>query len=675
MEPLNPLMTTGQGEPEQRLDSETLRRTRPLAGLGPDSGPARVVFVQPAEPFAPMAELPASILLLATLVKEAGADTSILDARREGMTPRQAVDRVMEAGAQAVCVTGLNNAYRFIKDFCWELRRLAPEIRIVAGGPFIMARPEPILRRTPIDAACTGEGEEVVVAQLERLLTGRPLDGLCNTAFLRDGELVAGPVRRVEEPDRFSLPDYGLLDMSLYSHVDNRPYWNICFFPINTGRGCKHHCYYCGRILGRVIRGSPVRVVEHMDHLHEAYGLTNFLFDEDSAFYPKEWLLELCRLLTERPRPYRLNVVGCPDQLDDEIAAALKAAGCVQTAISVEHWDPLIQKEFFRPQQSAAIKTAWDICRRHGIYNAGFNLLWGHPKDDIERFLRAYENSIKVCHEYDFAHFFCCGLVVYQNSMLERDAVKAGKIEDFEDYMYANAGYAPYVNLTGEDDDNYRGVLVLLNFRAEAEKYDLAVKQAQGDPALVRRMEELRDAQRALHAELTALLALPMDQREASRERLEELLNVELYDKRRNYYREFGCNAKVLALPRGSRLALFEPQKMTPYTRARIFNAAREVGAEVVCCVAAPSDPDGVYERLPVVAAKMLATHSVDVLVHLEGSEELVVGLAPTVVTLDAEDVRYKRCNPSILVHAWRNPRYYDLIIADGDAVWRLREA
>ena len=556
MEPLEPLTAERWAASAPLLDVETSRRTRPLSGLGRDGGQARVVFVQPAEPFPPMAELPSSILLLATLVKEAGADTSILDARREGLTPRQAVDRVMEAGAQVVCVTGLNNAYRFIKDFCWELRRLAPEVRLLAGGAFIMAHPEAVLRRTPIDAACTGEGEEVVVPQVLRLLTGQSLEGLPNTAFLRNGKLVAGPPRRVEEPDRFPLPDYSLVDMSLYNQAGNHPSWKMPFFPINTGRGCRHHCYYCGRSLGRVVRGSPARIVAHMDHLYANYGLTNFLFDEDSAFYPKEWVLELCRQLTERSRPYKLNVVGCPEQLDDEIAEALAAAGCVQTAISVEHWDPLIQREFFRSKQSAAIKTAWDICRRHGIYNAGFVLLWGHPKDSVKRFLAAYENSTTICLEYEFSHFACCGLVVYQNSKLERDAVKSGKIDDFEDYMYGNAGYAPYVNLTEEDDDRYRGAIVLLNYTSEAEKYDLAASRCGIDPSVRRRMEELRDSMRGRHAELTTLLALPIEQREASRERLEELLGVEIYDKRRNYYREFGCNAKVLALPRGSRLGL-----------------------------------------------------------------------------------------------------------------------
>ena len=68
-----------------------------------------------------------------------------------------------------VGITGLNNACRYIKDFSFEFKRKYQEVPLIAGGAFIMTQPDVILSRKPIDVACTGSGEDIIVDLVTRL--------------------------------------------------------------------------------------------------------------------------------------------------------------------------------------------------------------------------------------------------------------------------------------------------------------------------------------------------------------------------------------------------------------------------------------------------------------------------------------------------------------------------
>ena len=80
--------------------------------------PLNVLLIQPAEPFGLMAEVPLSIIGLASILREGGISVEILDARLDNLTVWQTMQRLKGKDIDVVGITGLNNAYRYIKDFC-----------------------------------------------------------------------------------------------------------------------------------------------------------------------------------------------------------------------------------------------------------------------------------------------------------------------------------------------------------------------------------------------------------------------------------------------------------------------------------------------------------------------------------------------------------------------------
>ncbi|MFN2167056.1 MAG: TIGR04013 family B12-binding domain/radical SAM domain-containing protein, partial [Anaerolineae bacterium] len=110
-----------------------------------------------------------------------------------------------------------------------DLKALAPEPFVVAGGPHPSARAEEVLR-LGADAVVVGEGEEALPALLDRLLAGESPEGLPGVATLAaDGAFVQGP-----RPAPIDLDLYPPLGVA-----------HRRFGPIEITRGCPCACAFC----------------------------------------------------------------------------------------------------------------------------------------------------------------------------------------------------------------------------------------------------------------------------------------------------------------------------------------------------------------------------------------------------------------------------------------------
>jgi anaerobic magnesium-protoporphyrin IX monomethyl ester cyclase len=631
--------------------------------------PIRVVLVQPSEPFGAMPDMPASILGLASILEEAGMEVDLLDARLDNLSVVAALKRIEQGRYDIIGITGQNNAYRFIKDFCCESKRRFPHIPIMAGGSFIFSQPEIILRRVPIDVACTGEGDEIIVDLVARLLKNETLEGLHNIAYLKNNEFIKSEYRLVQNLDTIPPPAYHLLDMPRYLGAELVEYYGGFFLPIPSGRGCSHHCYYCGRLYDKIRRPSPEKLIKLLDKLNHDYGLSNFIFYDDGGLSPRSWILSFCSLMTHRS-DYHFGLVGSPDEIDDEICSELVKAGCSFIGMGVEHLNKEIQTAFFRTAQSKKIENAWKTLKRHGLNYVGSNLLWGHPKDTILSFREAYKEFTLKAEQYNIPHFWMAGLVIYQNSQLFKDAMALGKINDFEDYMYASTGYGPYVNLTSEDDDLFRGFIAERRLFNDLElaraEFDLLCLETELDISKILSVQErIEQLSRAVLI-LKQLLQVPLQNREPHREALESILDVAMYEPKRKYYRELACINEIVSIPPQSRILVYHPQAFNDEALMRLFASINEAALELVAFVdifpIAAS-----YEGYPCIPSYELSTVISDVLVIPELSPGRILlefkraTLCPELqtVVLPATSL----CSPfwgrKGLVSGYYNPKYY----------------
>lgn len=140
-----------------------------------------------------------------------------------------------------------------------------------------------------LDSVVRFEGELTLLELVEALGADRDWRDLPGVAFLRDGEAVATPARKLMvDLDQLPYPDRNFEpEIVLGRRV----------MPLLASRGCARTCSFCSihtfyrTAPGKVVRTRrPAEVVKEMLSLHEDRGITIFLFqDDDFPLFGKVW--------------------------------------------------------------------------------------------------------------------------------------------------------------------------------------------------------------------------------------------------------------------------------------------------------------------------------------------------------------------------------------------------
>ena len=221
---------------------------------------ANVTFVEPSGSFNAYGyyRLPLmGSLTLGTILKEAGNEVlvlsdsikSVYDKSRERLN--EALTRA-DVIAMSVMTCTSERAYQ-IAD---AIRKVAPRIRIIMGGPHATYMSEEALEHA--DLVVKGEGEGAILEAVNnRNLTG----------------IIQGTP--VEDLNTLPFPDLSIL--SDPKHPPRRT-------PISTSRGCPYDCVFCtvSSTFGRKYRfRDPENVLEEID-MRVAQGHKNFFFYDDN---------------------------------------------------------------------------------------------------------------------------------------------------------------------------------------------------------------------------------------------------------------------------------------------------------------------------------------------------------------------------------------------------------
>ena len=645
----------------------------------------KVIFIQPAEPFGKMADIPISLIGMASILRENGIAVEIIDARLEDLSVSDTIELLEPKTFHLVGITGFVNSYRYIKDFSFEFKRKFPDIPLIAGGVFIMTQPELILPKTAIDVACTGEGEDIIVDLVHCLVNKKSLNKINNIAYFKNGQIFKTKQKVTEDFNVFPFPAYDLIDnidIYLKGPQTSQHLKKMFFFPLTIGRGCIHHCYYCGRATHKVRRLSPERAIELMDYINRLFGVKGFLFSEDSALQPRDWMIKFCNLMIKKKKKYYFFCVGCPEQLDDNLVSLMAKAGCIQSNVAVEHWSPQIQRGFYRTKQSNKIINAIEILRKNGIYNDGFNILWGHPNDTAESFRKSCQKSIEVLREYDIANCWFATLVVYPNSKFQKDAFKKKKIRNFEDFMYANYGYGPYVNLTKEDDDMFRGVIREQNYISEMSlclaKINYIVNNSHNNNELKIYLQKLLNFMNLLF-ELRQYLSMSPFERNQARYRLEKVLNANLYNPEINYFHEIGCYKEMLSIPQGSKIAVYNTKSFRK-NHIRLFNSVRESKVKLISFIDnTPTEKE--YEDFPLIPLHFIHQITIDYLVipaTINGLDTVIksaINFLPNlkIIVIEKDSFQNKPWRGSTLTGGIYNQKHWEIVIDNNNLTYQLR--
>lgn len=265
---------------------------------------------------------------LAGVLRSGGYDVHVLDSFGIQPNNRQVIGEFMLMGADeqwlcshikedtSVCYIYCRTIAEFIsvQHLIKLLREMRPNTKI-AVFENIQAVTSYSLRPIAgefLDLGChvvvTGEPETRAREITERLSGGKSLRGVPGVIFKEGGEVVEteGAVL-AKDLDSLPFPAWDLFQLEGYwiAGFAHAPAGKSKFLPILTSRGCPFKCTFCiaPSVNAKWRPRSAVNVVDEMEHLYKAMGVTDFHVSDLNPTVSEKRIRSMCREIIKRKLP------------------------------------------------------------------------------------------------------------------------------------------------------------------------------------------------------------------------------------------------------------------------------------------------------------------------------------------------------------------------------------
>lgn len=266
-----------------------------------------------------------------------------------GESRERNIGHILASAPDIVAITTYTVGFHEVIDYCSALRRQAPGLKILLGGPHITSLPQTLPESA--DAGVLGEGEEtlrelvtIIGAMQGAESAADRLAGVRGICFRSSGTVVCTPLREpFAELDFLPLPDLGILNMRWYTSRKRFMMMkgNFRGFVLLTSRGCPFNCRFCQASAqwGKCRYHSAGRVVAELEALRREYPYLDAVNIIDDLFIgDRKRLREMVRLIREKGlhEGIVLNVNGHVNMVNEEVLDLLRSINVVQIAYGFE---------------------------------------------------------------------------------------------------------------------------------------------------------------------------------------------------------------------------------------------------------------------------------------------------------------------------------------------------
>jgi anaerobic magnesium-protoporphyrin IX monomethyl ester cyclase len=267
-------------------------------------------------------------------------------------------------------------------------KELSPNSILVSGGSHFALMAETILQELKeLDYIILGEGEiafSQLLQNLSRVGNGREVKGL---AYSNHGKVILNEKQPpIPNLSSLPLPAYHLIDMESEAY-----YWHGMgrrAFGLSTSRGCGDRCAYCSetRFWEGVWRGrSGKKVMEEISYLHQQYGKTLFVFNENTFNWSRKRVEEfLDELGKSGLRIHFWFQSRIKDILrDEDLIPEMRRLGLYEVMLGIESIQPDVLNRYEKQQSGEMAQKAIDILKKNRIMVMA-NIMYGDWNDSEE---------------------------------------------------------------------------------------------------------------------------------------------------------------------------------------------------------------------------------------------------------------------------------------------------
>ena len=289
--------------------------------------------------------------------------------------------RVKKAQPFLVGISSLFSAYaNEVEQTAKIVKTYHPNCKIVGGGHHVTAMPERVMESPAVDFVLRGEGE-VSMARLAKALHNETgYEDIPGLVYRKpDGLLQVGEIVSMRNPDDLPLPAVQLIDQHFYRR--NKKASTV----VVASRGCPLKCTYCSMGASSPLSyrqrsvASVLREIEIAVHKHNV-GFIDF--EDENLSLDRNWFLRLLEEIAQRfarkqPELRAMNGL-LPSSLDEQVIAAMKAAGFRTLNLSLGTTAKAQQKRFQRPDVCRAFERTLNLAQAYDLKAVGY-IIVGAP--------------------------------------------------------------------------------------------------------------------------------------------------------------------------------------------------------------------------------------------------------------------------------------------------------
>ncbi len=355
-----------------------------------------VVLVFPGKYRAPNAQIPLSLLHVASSVLKQGFKVRILDMRIDDFHEFD-LGNPLFVGISAIH----DSQIRYGIEFAKKTRAALPNCPIVWGGVHPSILPEQTLSSQYVDIVVRGEGESIIGELAQKLGSGEPLDEVPGLNFKSDGKIKSTPDAPMINLDSIPIDlPYDLFELDEYAP------FRAGRFHILTSRGCPHGCAYCYNSVfnKRRWRAKSARhVLDEIQYLINKFPHVKIIDPvDDNFFVDKKRVEDICNGILERQIKVKWRADCRFDYLstyEKEFIELLQSSGCAELDFGGESGSERLQllvgKDVRPDQMLTSVSNLKKWAPNIEPYVSWMSGFPTETKDDLKKTLDLMDNMRK----------------------------------------------------------------------------------------------------------------------------------------------------------------------------------------------------------------------------------------------------------------------------------------
>lgn len=299
---------------------------------------------------------------------------------------------------------------RAVKEVTDTIRRYAPDIKIILGGPLIYNSYLLYQRRLgeydtdsckkdyfflndekpsyeDIDLFIIEEqGAETLFGVISAIKHARSYENLPNIAYYRKGQ----PIFTRRQPEHFSFAD----DLIKWESVPQEYIYPI--FPARGSIGCPYRCKFCNFAPGRSFHLKKTEsLVQEIDALLKTDRVQMVRFTDDNLFLNKNYIDKFCRKIIALDKDLKWTSFIRANSVDKDNVHLLKESGLTLAQIGMESGDAAILNAMDKKDVPENYLRVVDLLNSHGISTQVYFII-GFPGET----LKTLENTISLINQF-----------------------------------------------------------------------------------------------------------------------------------------------------------------------------------------------------------------------------------------------------------------------------------